>query len=160
MALVAVSLGCGAENESMRGGESTPAAAVPADVRTNLRRQYRITVDAADVRDRADVVEERAVRVASEYGSGGAVSSTHLVRYTDPDDCEYANEMDAGEPETARCTLLSIDRLVWLVVVRGATMALLGPPGRKGPDTYDATLAVFVDARTGADLGMVTLPPR
>ena len=56
-------------------------------------------------------------------------------------------------------TPLYMNHLTWLVVIRGASLSVHGPWGRSGPRTYDATVAVFIDAKTGADLGSVTLPP-
>lgn len=132
--------------------------AVPQDVRVNLRGDAGIVVhDEASVRAR--VRSDRAILTAADYTMGGAVTSSHLVRFTDPDDCEYANELDAGQPETAHCKPLSVNRLAWLVVIRDATVPVFGPPGRRGPETYEATVAAFVDARTGEDLGAETLPP-
>ena len=126
-------------------------------MRANLRSQGTIVDE--ERKARAKVDKARAIRTASDYEFGGSLGSTHLVRYTNPDDCEYANELDAGQPETAHCKPLSVNRLAWLVVIRDATVPVFGPPGRRGPDTYEATVAAFVDARTGEDLGAETLPP-
>jgi len=49
--------------------------------------------------------------------------------------------------------------LAWLVVFRDVEAPIFGPPGRRGPDTYDATVAAFVDARSGREISAVTLPP-
>jgi hypothetical protein len=139
--------------------QAQPTAAVPADVQANLRRDYGITVATPEPGTRSHVRAGRAMRIASDYGFGGAAASAHLVRYTDPVDCELEDEMDAGQIETARCTPVAVDRLAWLVVFRDARAPIFGPPGRRGPDTYEATIAAFVDGRTGAELGAVTLPP-
>jgi hypothetical protein len=151
--MLGVVTACGADAPS----ESEPGSGVPTDVRSNLRAQGTIVDDERRARTKVDMA--RAIRTASDYEFGRSLDSAHLVRYTNPDDCEYANELDAGQPETAHCTLLSVNRLAWLVVYRGATLAVHGPPGRRGPDTYEATVAAFVDARTGEDLGAETLPP-
>jgi hypothetical protein len=144
--------GCGASAPS-----ESQSADVPTDVRINLERDYDVTLD-TEPRERVRVGAERAIRAASGFGFEGHASA-HLVRYTDPDDCEYASELDAGQPETAQCTPLSVNRLAWLVVLRGVEAPIFGPAGRGGPGTYDATVAAFVDARSGREITAVTLPP-
>jgi hypothetical protein len=145
---------CGA---NVRSGSQSDE--LPADVRINLERDYDVTLH-SEPRARARVDGTRAIRAASGFGFGSESSaSAYLVRYSDPNDCEYASELDAGQPETAQCTPLSVDRLAWLVVFRGVEAPIFGPPGRPGPDTYDATIAAFVDAGSGREISAVTLPP-
>jgi hypothetical protein len=146
--------GCGASASSESQGDE-----LPADVRINLERDYAITLH-GEPSARARVDANRAIRAASGFGFGSEGSaSAYLVRYSDPDDCEYASELDAGQPETAQCTPLTVNRLAWLVVFRDVEAPIFGPPGRRGPDTYDATVAAFVDARSGREISAVTLPP-
>jgi hypothetical protein len=146
--------GCGATAPS--GSQSDE---LPADVRITLERDYDVTLH-GEPRARARVDANRAIRVASGFGFGSQGSaSAYLVRYSDPNDCEYATELDAGQPETAQCTPLTVNRLAWLVVFRDVEAPIFGPPGRRGPDTYDATVAAFVDARSGREISAVTLPP-
>lgn len=150
--LVLASTGCGANAPS--GSQSDE---LPADVRINLERDYDVTLH-SQPSARARVDANRAIRAASDFGSEGSASA-YLVRYSDPNDCEYASELDAGQPETAHCTPLTVDRLAWLVVFRDVEAPIFGPPGRRGPDTYNATVASFVDARSGREISAVTLPP-
>ena len=144
--------GCGAN-----GPSESQSNDLPADVRINLDRDYDVTLRAEPLA-RARVGAKRAIRVASGFGFEGPASA-YLVRYSDPNDCEYASELDAGQPETAQCTPLTVNRLAWLVVFRDVEAPIFGPPGRGGPDTYDATVAAFVDARSGREISAVTLPP-
>jgi hypothetical protein len=150
--VVLAATGCGASAPS-----EAQSAELPADVRINLERDYDVTLH-GEPWARARVDANRAIRVASGFGSEGSASA-YLVRYSDPNDCEYASELDAGQPETARCTPLTVNRLAWLVVFRDVEAPIFGPPGRRGPDTYDATVAAFVDARSGREISAVTLLP-
>ena len=150
--VVLAAAGCGANVTS--GSQSDE---LPADVRINLERDYDVTLFSQPW-GRARVDAKRAIRAASGFGSEESASA-YLVRYSDPNDCEYASELDAGQPETAQCTPLTVDRLAWLVVFRDVEAPIFGPPGRPGPDTYDATVAAFVDARSGREISAVTLPP-
>lgn len=152
--VVLAAAGCGANLPS--GSQSD---GVPEDVRINLEREEGVTLH-GEPSARARVDANRAIRAASGFGFGSEGSaSAYLVRYSDPNDCEYASELDAGQPETAQCTPLTVDRLAWLVVFRDVEAPIFGPPGRSGPDTYDATVAAFVDARSGREISAVTLPP-
>jgi hypothetical protein len=146
--------GCGASASSESESQSND---LPADVRINLERDYDVTLRAKPLA-RARIGAKRAIRVASGFGFQGPASA-YLVRYSDPSDCEYASDLDAGQPETAQCTALTVNRLAWLVVLRDVEAPIFGPPGRGGPDTYDATVAAFVDARSGREISAVTLPP-
>ena len=40
------------------------------------------------------------------------------------------------------------DQLVWVVVIRDVTFPIIGPPGRSGPRSYTAMLAVFIRTDT------------
>jgi hypothetical protein len=151
--VVVAATGCGASAPSESQSDE-----LPADVRINLERDYDVTLH-GEPWARARVDANGAIRAASgfRFGSEGSASA-YLVRYSDPNDCEYASELDAGQPETAQCTPLTVNRLAWLVVFRDVQAPIFGPPGRRGPDTYDATVAAFVDARSGRELSAVTLP--
>ena len=130
---------------------------VPNDVRTHLRADWGITVASA-ARETPRITAEQALRTADNEDSfGGTTLSAHLVRYSDPEFGEAANEIVAAEDD-AVFTPLYMNHLTWLVVIRGAGLPVHGPPGRTGPGTYDATVAAFIDAETGEDLGAVTLP--
>lgn len=131
---------------------------VPSDVRTHLGADYGITVGTATGHTPMITAAQALRKADNEYSSGGTTASAHLVLYSDPESGEAANEIVAAEDD-AVFTPLYMDHLTWLVVVRGASMPVFGPPGRSGPGTYEATVAVFIDAKTGADLGAVTLPP-
>lgn len=155
-ALLAVLAATGCGTSASKGSQSDE---LPADVRINLERDYDVTVR-REPWARARVDANRAIRAASGFGFGSEGSaSAYLVRYSDPDDCQYASELDAGEPETAQCKPLTVNRLAWLVVFRDVEAPIFGPPGRRGPETYKATVAAFVDARSGREISAVTLPP-
>jgi hypothetical protein len=85
-AALLVSLGavtaCGAEASS----ESEPGSGVPTEVRANLRAEGTTVDDERQARPEIDMA--RALRTASDYEFGGSVESAHLVRYTNPDDCD------------------------------------------------------------------------
>jgi hypothetical protein len=155
--VVAIALGRG----SARADQLRSQTAVPADVWANLRAEYGITL-AAPPRDASSSVAAGRARATAvrEYGFlGGTPVSAHLVLFSDPVYGEAANEIEAAEDD-AVIKLLYTNHLAWLVVVRDATPAIHGPPGRdRGRGTYDATVAVFIDAKTGADLMAVTLAP-
>ena len=156
-AAVAVALALeSARADQSRGGQ----AVVPADVPANLRTDYGITIATPPRGVSPSVAAGQARSLAvREYGFlGGSPVSAHLVLFSDPVFGDAANEIEAAEDD-AVITLLYVNRLAWLVVVRDATPAIHGPPGRPGPGTYDATVAVFIDAKSGADLMAVTLPP-
>lgn len=150
------------ELESARADQPRDQTAVPADVRANLRADYRITVAAPPRGGASPSVAARQARSTAvrEYsGFGGHPVSAHLVLFSDPVYGEAANEIEAAEDD-AVITPVYVNHLAWLVVVRDATPAIHGPPGRdRGRGTYDATMAIFIDAKTGADLMAVTLPP-
>jgi hypothetical protein len=152
--VVLAATGCGSSAPSESQSDD-----LPADVRINLERDYDVTLH-GEPWARAPVDANRAIRAASGFGFGSEGSaSAYLVRYSDPNDCEYASELDAGQPETAQCTPLTVNRLAWLVVFRDVEAPIHGPAGRGGPGTYDATVASFVDARSGREISAVTLPP-
>lgn len=134
---------------------------VPSDVYRNLRSDWGITAasPAPGTRPLISAVQARAT-AENEYGFvGSSKPSTHLVLLSDPDYGEAASEEAAGEDD-ATFVPLFMNHLAWLVVVRNATVPVLGPPGKRtSRATYDATIAVFVDARTGEDIEAVTLPP-
>jgi hypothetical protein len=154
----AITVGSPALEPARADEEGSRRGPVPSDVRTHLRGDYGITVPEA-TRGSPLITAEQALRTADEENaSGGTAVSAHLVLYSDPDFGEAANEIVAAEDD-AVFTPLYVDHLTWLVVIRDASPPVFGPPGRSGPGTYEATVAVFVDAETGADLGEVTLPP-
>jgi hypothetical protein len=145
------------ERESARADQPRSQTAVPPDVRANLRTDYGITVAAPPRGASPSVaVGQARSRAVREYGDlGGHPASAHLVLYSDPEFGDAPSELAAGEDDVV-ITPAHMNHLAWLVVVRGATPALHGPPG----GTYDATVAVFIDAKTGGELTEVTLPPR
>jgi hypothetical protein len=103
--------------------------------------------------------EQARATASREYGfAGGTVESTHLVAFSEPDFGEAENEIAAAEDD-ATFVPLYMNHLAWLVVVRDANLPVLGPPGRRTRSTYEATVAVFIDATTGRDIEAVTLPP-
>jgi hypothetical protein len=127
---------------------------VPADVSANLRADYGITIATPPrgAPSRLTVKQVRA-RAVEEYGD--LPVSAHLVLYSDPEFGDAPSELAAGEDDVV-ITPVYMNHLAWLVVVRDATLALHGPSG----GMYDATVAVFIDAKTGGELTSVTLPLR
>jgi hypothetical protein len=136
------------------GAHQSPGgqAVVPADVSANLRADYGITI-ATPPRSASSRLTLKQVRALAVEEYGDLPVSAHLVLYSDPEFGDAPSELAAGEDD-AVITPVYMNHLAWLVVVRGATPALHGPPG----GTYDATIAVFIDAKTGGELTSVTLP--
>ncbi len=115
---------------------------VPDEVTLGLPRAGIEVVDASDVAPGSLPVSSRqAVQIARKgfggfarpYTSGwvrlGRVT-VHLVR--------VVRSSSSG---------LFVGQVVWLVVIRDATLPIFGPPGRSGPRYSVGPLAVFV--RTG-----------
>lgn len=109
-------------------------APLPADVQQGLAAHSIGVVDASDVAPGALPVRARqALRVAKRnFGwTHGGPTTVHLVRLVDP---------PPGRCFTGTGTLQP-GSLAWLVVIRNATIRMLGGRGA----SYTATLAVFVE---------------
>lgn len=131
---------------------------VPTDVHTALLSDWGITTTAPIPGTVPGVTAAAANTTAqTEYGfMGGAITSTHLVLFTDPDLGDAVSEEAAAE-EDATFTPVYTNHLAWLVVIRDASWESR-VPGQQS-QTFAQTVAAFIDATNGSDLGAVTLPP-
>lgn len=128
---------------------SPPPSPVPEDIKLALAEQSIGVADATDVSPVSlRVSSARARRVALKnfswtvlpYRSGWIRMNritTHLVRLSEIRRASGRFDFPDMHP-------LHAGDLAWLVVIRDATLPLLGPPGRPGPRSYMAPLAVFV----------------
>lgn len=102
-----------------------------------------------------DVPASQAVEAAvTTYAflRGGADAAQALrVRYTDPN---YGTIVDET---TGVVAPFNVDKDAWLVLIPDTTNFIFGPPSYTGPPTYNATLAVFVDAATGDVIQATTI---
>jgi hypothetical protein len=124
------------------------ASPVPEDVGASLAAECYPVADASLPPSSLPVGPRRALRVAMRnlgwavlpYGARwsrvGRIT-VHLVQLREPPTAD------------GRCSFMNLNPirvgdLAWLVVIRDATIPLIGPPGRPGPKRYVAPLAVFV----------------
>lgn len=118
-----------------------------------LKSGEDVTVVEADVT--SPISETQALKAAEADASflGGRLPSAHLVYFTDPWMGTPTSNSD-GAP----IIHFSDHRLTWLVLSWHATVPILGgDPGYKGPMSYIAGVATFVDARTGKVIVTMTI---
>ena len=132
---------------------ANPAAVtpVPAVVQHELRAEL-ISVSPA-VPASTDVAPARAIRIAVSWAPtlGGRPVGVRAfrVRYTDP---YYGKTISTGGVRP-----FNVNKAAWLVLIPNTINFISGPPSRKGPNTYRATLAVFVAATTGRVIQAITI---
>lgn len=112
----------------------------------SLKSGYGITIADVEPTRTPRVSRTRALRVAVAESSflGGKSPSAHLVYYTDRSAGTQTSDADG-----AAIIPLAEHRLTWLVLSWHAQAPIFCCPGRKGPASYAAGVATFVDASTG-----------
>jgi hypothetical protein len=118
---------------------ATGTAALPSDVRDGLVAQSLEVGEPTGAPAQLPVSATRAKRIVKRLGfvNGHAVG-VYLVRVT-----AHAGPFDPLPPGRGwtPITPLQVGDLAWIVVIRDATIAILGPPG----GSYKATLVVIVE---------------
>jgi hypothetical protein len=120
---------------------ATGTAALPSDVRDGLAGQAIEVGQPTGAPAQLPVSATRAKRIVRRLGFvNGSAVGVYLVRVTghpgpfDP--------LPTGRGWTP-ITPLQVGDLAWIVVIRNATIPILGPPG----GSYAATLVVIVETR-------------
>lgn len=131
-----------ADEEALAREYQISAATVASDVATSLEAT-------------GDVIpSSKASAVASSTVGFTADSSPltpALVRFTD---ANYGEDSDRDGEDVSPYFK---DTLAWLVAFHGVDVPILYPIGKEGPPSYEATVFVFVDARTGGLIEAVTI---
>jgi hypothetical protein len=89
-----------------------------------------------------------ALRHANAAAASGAVTAT-LVSATDYGQAHVATD--------GTRKLVISNRTAWLVLAPGQQVPIIYPMGKSGPATYAATLALLIDANSGALLETAAL---
>jgi hypothetical protein len=126
---------------AMAAGRIAAAPQLPADVQAGLAARSIDVEQAINVsRDSVAVTARRALRIVKRSfgGAHGTQPAVHLVRIV-----AHPAVFDPSVPGALGWTdigPLQVGDLAWVVVIRNATIPILGPPG----GTYCATLVVLV----------------